>query len=60
MIKFLKDDKVLVETKRYGQLEFQVEPIAQGQSMVEYMDYIMNAYWFKVGKNKRRYYEEYE
>ena len=60
MITFYGKNNVEVEHKPYGPLNFKVRPMKDNESLAAYMEHIMNAYWAKVGKNRRSYYEEYE
>ena len=52
--------EVTVTSNTHGPLRFEVRPIKDKEDVMTYMDYIMNTYWEKVGKNRRSYYEEYE
>lgn len=51
---------VTVTSDTHGTLTFSIRDMRDGEGMMSYMDHIMNAYWNKVGKNKRSYYEEYD
>lgn len=55
MIRFLEDNRVSVHTERYGTKVFSVPPMPKGMKMMEYMDLIMDTYWYHVGKNRRIY-----
>lgn len=44
--------------KRDGELEFPFRDIGKEEPIAQYFDNIMNEYWYRSGKNKRRYHED--
>ena len=58
MIKFLGNTKVEVFTTSHGTETMEVRPFGEDEEMDMYLEYIMNTYWLKVGKNKRMYDEK--
>lgn len=56
----VKEGIVTVTSDTHPPLTFTVRPMGDDEDIMNYMEHIMNAYWYKVGKNRRSYYEEYD